>query len=180
VGHIIAPRLAMAAAKHAYIDIAGQQANGLLHDGHAWKDFARAALTRCAIHSSRTDLASLLLHASFAFVHAVERGAVLTDPLRSAVDAILDCEALTLSGPVPACVVRLGYLYGPTSADLLAYRTALRPGRPYRWGPRKARQDQLHQLDAGSALVAATRPLNAGEIRRSSILRCVRCRTEIC
>jgi len=180
VGHIIAPRLAMAAAKHALIDVAGQQANGLLHDGHAWKDVARTALTRCAIHSPLTDLASILVHASFAFVHAVERGAVLTDPLRSAVDAILDCEALNLSGPVPACVVRLGYLYGPTSADLLAYRTAFRPGRPYWSGPRKARQNQLHQFDAASALVAASRPLNAGKIRAPSIHCCVRCRTEIC
>jgi hypothetical protein len=121
LGSILAPRLAMAATKHVHI-IAGQQANSLLHDGHAWKDFARTALagTRRAMRLSRTDGASMLVHASFAFVHAVERGAVLTDPLRSAADAIPECEALALSGPVPACVVRLGYLYGPTSADLLA------------------------------------------------------------
>ena len=113
-------------------------------------------------------------------MHAVERGAVLTAPWRSAVDAILECEALALSGPMPACVVRLGFLYGPMSADLLAYRTAFRPGRPYWSGPRKAWQYQLHQLDAASALVAATRPLNEGKIRGPSIHCCVRCRTVIC
>ena len=32
-------------------------------------------------------------------MHAVERGAVLTEPLRSAVDAIPECEARALSGP---------------------------------------------------------------------------------
>ena len=79
--------------------------------------------------------APMLVHASFAFVHAVERGARIDEPLRSCVDAILECEALALSGPVPACVVRLGYLYGPTSADLLAYRTAFHLGRPYWSGP---------------------------------------------
>jgi nucleoside-diphosphate-sugar epimerase len=65
---------------------------------------------------------------------------------------------------VPACVVRLGYLYGPESRDLRAYRTAFRLGRPYWSGPRKALQYHLHQFDAASALLAAARPRNAGKI----------------
>ena len=166
LGGILAPRLAASAIEPIHINVAGQQANSLLHDGHAWKDFARTTLagTRRAVRSSRADGASMLVHASFAFVHAAERGAVLTDPLRSAVDAILQCEALALSGPVPACVVRLGYLYGPESADLRAYRTAFRLGRPYWSGPRKARQYHLHQFDATSALIAAARAPNGGRI----------------
>jgi nucleoside-diphosphate-sugar epimerase len=166
LGSILAPRLAASATEHIRINIAGQQANSLLHDGHAWNHFARTALagTRRAMRSARADGATMFVHASFAFVHAVERGASLTDPLSSAVSAILECEALALSGPVPACVVRLGYLYGPESADLRAYRTAFHLGRPYWSGPRKARQYHLHQFDAASALLAAARPLNAGKI----------------
>src|SRR5512143_3715328 len=108
LGSIVAPRLAASAGKQIHINVAGQQANTLLHDGHAWKNFARTALagTRRAVRSARADGASMFVHASVAFVHAVERGAVLTDPLRSAVDVILGCEALAMSGPVPACVVR--------------------------------------------------------------------------
>jgi nucleoside-diphosphate-sugar epimerase len=116
------------------------------------------------MRSSRNEGASMLVHASFAFVHAVERGAVLEGALRPAVDAILECEALALSGPMPACVVRLGYLYGPASADLRAYRTAFRLGRPYWSGPRKARQYHLHQADAAAALLAAARPANNGRV----------------
>jgi len=97
-------------------------------------------------------------------VLAVERGASLTEPLRSSVEAILECEALALSGPVPACVVRLGYLYGPESADLRAYRIAFGLGRPYWSGPRKALQYHLHQFDAAAALLAAARARNAGKI----------------
>jgi nucleoside-diphosphate-sugar epimerase len=166
LGSILAPRLAASATEHIRINIAGQQANSLLHDGHAWNHFARTALagTRRAMRSARADGATMFVHASFAFVHAVERGAILTDPLSSAVSAILECEALALSGPVPACVVRLGYLYGPESADLRAYRTAFHLGRPYWSGPRKARQYHLHQFDAASALLAAARPSNAGKI----------------
>ena len=78
--------------------------------------------------------------------------------------AILECEALVLSGPIPACVVRVGYLYGPESADLRAYRTAFRLGRPYWSGTAKALQYHLHQFDAAAALIAAARPRNVGSI----------------
>ena len=165
LGGILARRRAASATKKIHINVAGQQANTLLHDGHAWKDFARTALagTRRALHSARTDGALMLVQASFAFVHAVEDGVSLEEPLRSAVDAILECEALVLSGAVPACVVRLGYLYGPRSADLRAYRSAFRLGRPYWPGPPEALQYHLHQFDAVSALLAAAKPRNAGK-----------------
>jgi nucleoside-diphosphate-sugar epimerase len=106
----------------------------------------------------------MFVHASFAFVHAVERGAKIDEPLRSCVDAILECEALAMSAALPACVVRLGYLYGPASADLLAYRKAFRLGRPYWSGLSDAGQYHLHQYDAASALLAVALPRNAGKI----------------
>lgn len=139
-----------------HINVAGQAANTLLHDGHAWRGFARAALA--GVRRALRAEADLLVHASFAFV----RGRPRADPLRSLADTILECERLALSGPVPACVVRLGYLYGPASADLRAYRAAFRLGRPYWAGARSAAQDHLHQADAASALLAAARPRNAG------------------
>src|SRR5580765_5454038 len=108
LGRILARRWATNSTEGIHIDVAGQQANTLLHDGHAWKDFARTALagTRRALRAARTDGAPILVHASFAFVSAVARGSHLKDPLRSLVETILDCEELVLSGPVPACVVR--------------------------------------------------------------------------
>ena len=148
-------------ARHAvhgsvHVNLAGQQANTLLHDGHAWQDFARSA--RAGVRRALRSDASLLVHASFAFVHA----APPKDPLRSIAQTILECEQLVLAGPLPACVVRLGYLYGPTSRDLLAYRTAFRLGRPYWAGPRAAGQYHLHHDDAVSALLAAAVPRHAG------------------
>jgi nucleoside-diphosphate-sugar epimerase len=150
----------------AHVNLSGQQANTLLHDGQAWKEFPRTALsaTRRAIRVACTAGAAMFVHASFAFVYAVERGAKIDEPLRSCVDAILECEALAMSGPLPACVVRLGYMYGPESADLLAYRKAFLLGRPYWSGLADARQYHLHQHDAASALLAVARPRNAGGI----------------
>ena len=148
-----------------HIDVLGQQANTLLHDGHAWKEFPRTApaATRRALRAANAAGATMFVHASFAFVHAVERGAGAEPPLRSCVDAILESEAVVMSGPLPACIVRLGYLYGPVSSDLRAYRTAFRLGRPYWSGPVEARQYHLHQFDAVSALLCAARPQNAGK-----------------
>jgi nucleoside-diphosphate-sugar epimerase len=142
----------------AHINIAGQHANTLLHDGHAWQGFSRVALAG-ARRALRTD-ADMLVHASFAFVI----GRPQHDPLRSIAETIIECESLILSGSVPACVVRLGYLYGPESRDLHAYRAAFRLGRPYWAGPRKTLQYHLHQYDAVSALCAAAQPRNAGRI----------------
>ena len=166
LGAIVARLPVPRAGEGAHVNVAAQQANTLLHDGHAWKDFARTALagTRRAVRAAAAGGAPMLVHASFAFVHAVEHGASLKPPLRSAVDAILECEALALSAPVPACVVRLGYLYGPESADLRAYRSAFGLGRPYWSGSSKVLQYHLHQFDAARALLGAARQRNAGKI----------------
>jgi nucleoside-diphosphate-sugar epimerase len=141
-----------------HINVAGQEANTLLHDGHAWKDFERTALAGVR-RALRSD-AKMLVHASFAFV----LGDPKRDPLRSLAQVILECENLALSGSTPACVVRLGYRYGATSRDLRAYRTAFRLGRPYWAGSRTALQWHLHADDATRALLAAARAGNAGRI----------------
>jgi len=148
-----------------HINLSGQQANTLLHDGHAWQDFPRTLLaaTRRALRAASATDAALFVHASFAFVRAVERGARLAEPLRSCVEAIRESEALVRAGPLPACILRLGYLYGPHSADLRAYRRAFALGRPYWSGDARARQYHLHQLDAAAALLAAARASNAGK-----------------
>ncbi len=164
LGGILGQRRRMDGGPRVHINVAGQQANTLLHDGHAWKNFGRIAVAgaRRAVHAAEADGAHLLVHASFAFVARHE--AALKEPLRSAVEAILECESRALAGPVPACVVRLGYLYGPASADLRAYRTAFGLGRPYWSGPARALQYHLHQLDAAAALLTAARTRNEGRI----------------
>lgn len=149
---------AQSTAGNIHFNVSGQHANTLLHDGHAWRDFSRTALAG-ARRALRTE-ADLLVHASFAFVH----GCPGKDPLRSMAQTILECESLVLAGPVAACVVRLGYLYGPESQDLRAYRKAFRIGRPYWAGPRNALQYHLHLHDAVAALVKAARARNAGEV----------------
>lgn len=142
-----------------HINLAGQQANTLLHDGHAWKDFARSARAGLQRAMRNTD-AGLLVHASCAFVLADPP----KDPLRSLAQTIVELEQQVLSGPVPAVVLRLGYLYGPGSRDLRAYRSAFRLKRPYWAGKRRAGQYHLHHDDAVDALLAAAKKKHAGQI----------------
>jgi nucleoside-diphosphate-sugar epimerase len=165
LGRVLARLPAPGPDASVHVNLSGQHANTLLHDGHAWKDFPRTmpGTTRRAMRAAEAAGASLFVHASFALVRAVERGAKLEEPLQSCVAAILESEAMVLAGPLPACVVRLGYLYGPHSADLRAYRTAFRLGRPYWSGDADALQYHLHQADAASALLAAARAGQAGK-----------------
>jgi nucleoside-diphosphate-sugar epimerase len=153
-----------AAAGRSHFSLAGQQANTLLHDGHAWKDFDRTtvAATRRALRAAEDAGAAILVHASFAFLHALEEGRALDEPLRAHAETLRECERRVLEGRVPACVVRLGYLYGPQSADLAAYRKAFRLGRPYWSGPPRPLQYHVHLADAARALVAAAKPRHAG------------------
>ena len=86
-----------------HINVAGQQANTLLHDGHAWKDFQRTALAGVR-RAARAD-ASMLVHASFAFVITEPA----RDPLRSLIyhaadravrDVFVDGEQVVAGGKV--------------------------------------------------------------------------------
>ena len=165
LGRVLAKMPARGPDASVHVNVSGQQANTLLHDGHAWKDFARTmpGTTLRALRAAEAAGACLFIHASFAFVRAVERGVKLDEPLQSCVAGILESEAMVLAGQLPACVVRLGYLYGPRSADLRAYRTAFRLGRPYWSGHADALQHHLHQSDAACALLAAARAGKSGK-----------------
>jgi nucleoside-diphosphate-sugar epimerase len=164
LGGVLARLSARRRGDPVHVNLCGQRANTLLHDGHAWNGFPRAMLSATArsLRTASRAGASMFVHASFAFVRAVERGAQLDEPLRSCADAILESEARVLDSPLPACVVRLGYLYGPDSADLRAYRQAFRLGRPYWSGVADALQYHVHHSDAAAALLVAARPANAG------------------
>ena len=64
----------------------------------------------------------------------------------------------------PSCVLRLGYLYGPESEDLKAYRVAFKMARPYWAGPKRNLQHHLHTTDAAAALLEATQRRPRGRV----------------
>ena len=80
--------------------------------------------------------ASVLVHASCAFVLAEPP----KDPLRSLAQTIVELEQKVLSGPMPAVVVRLGYLYGPEQPRpaRLPHRVPARASLLGRQAPRRS------------------------------------------
>jgi nucleoside-diphosphate-sugar epimerase len=140
------------------VSVVTQPANSLLHDGHRWRRFPPARIRAAAdeaVALARRRRATLLVHASFALLGSVDRGEQPGAVLLPYLEATLEAEAIVLGGGVPACVVRLGYLYGPDFRDLKVYRRAFRLGRPYWSGPARRVHHFLHVDDAVTALLSA-------------------------
>ena len=147
------------------LNIGLQQPNSLLHDGHAWWKRGPSqvlASTRRALGEAATQRAGFIVHASWSFLQVDPSAA--GDDLRPYMEAALEAEDMVLSSDRPACVVRLGYLYGPEMRDLRAYRRAFRLRRAYWAGPRGNLQHNLHTEDAARALVDAGVARNAGTL----------------
>ncbi len=141
-----------------------QPPNTLLHDGHRWKRHQPRRLiaeTRTALRAA-VD-ADFVVHASYLFLGVPPADGVPGQRLRDVADAAREAEDMVLRGRTPACVVRLGYRYGPESRDLRLYRRAFRLGRPYWAGPPSVLQRHLHSDDAAAALLAAARQRPAGK-----------------
>lgn len=168
---VTAPRselaTAIAAAHHdapegrgrpVLLSIALQPPNTLLHDGHLWwRDAPRQilSLTRRAIAEAQQQGTRRIVHASYGFLGAAQAGREIGPRLAPIAEATLEAEQLVLDAPIPSTVIRLGYLYGPRSRDLLAYRRALRLHRPYWAGPGGAQHWFVHTDDAAQALLQA-------------------------
>jgi nucleoside-diphosphate-sugar epimerase len=163
LGRAIARARAPKGAGHTrpvVLAIAAQPANTLLHDGRAWERLTPARLVRearNALRNARAARADFVVYASYAFLRAVENGAKAGDKLLPIAEAALEAESAILDQDIPACVVRLGYLYGPECRELRAYRLAFRIGRPYWAGPRRHLQHFLHVDDAVRSLLLAAR-----------------------
>jgi hypothetical protein len=154
-------------APRVLLSIAAQPPNTLLHDGHAWKRHTPAQIlsnARSAVRAARAADAGFIVHASYAFLRAVEGGSEAGRLLRPIVDAAVEAEGIVLAAGLPACIVRLGYLYGPQCKDLRAYRLAFRIGRPYWAGSPRRLQHFLHMDDAARALLLAASRAQTGRV----------------
>ncbi|MDP9326342.1 MAG: hypothetical protein M3O87_07390 [Candidatus Dormibacteraeota bacterium] len=158
---------AQPAGADALINLRLQPANTLLHDGRAWEKLPPGRIvgsTREMLASRAAGDAGFLVHASYAFLRAAEESRRVGEHLRPIVEAALEAEALVQASGRPACVVRIGYVYGPESADLRAYRLAFRLGRPYWAGPKNRLQHHVHSADAAAALLQTAGAARPGKL----------------
>lgn len=153
------------------VNVALQVPNTLLHDGHAWWPQPSAHIlssTRRVLGAAQRENAAFLVHASYAFLEGADAGASVGRSMRPIVDAAREAERMVLESGRPACVVRLGYLYGPQWRDLRAYRRAFRLGRPYWAGPPRNLQHHVYCDDAARALLTAAQRRPSGRLTYAS------------
>ena len=140
---------------YVLLNLSLQPPNNLLHDGHRWARYSPGRMLKDTELALKRKGPDLVVHASYAFLAAIEAGAVPGDRLAPLSEAAAQAERIVLASDRPACVLRLGYLYGPGFDDLKAYRLAFRLARPYWAGPARNLQVHLHADDAATALLQA-------------------------
>lgn len=150
------------------LNLAPQAANTLLHDGHDWKGFDQTLSVDTLLEVAATQSA-FLVHASYAFLYGNAQDATESDALcvpsnDPIFTAGLTAEDQVINSKIPMCVLRLGYLYGPQSADLRKYITSFQLRRPYFAGPEDNLTNWLHFEDAAQALVLVAERQPAGEV----------------
>ena len=164
--HANAPRKRDELRGKVVINLSLQTANTLLHDGQLWKRCGPERIvgeTAELLDDARHEDAEFIVHAGYASQRGLEEGGEPGDRLGPILAAAAEAERLVLGSGRPACVVRLGYLYGPESRDLRLYRRAFRMARPY-WAGSGQRHNFLHTDDAARALLGAAHQRPAGRV----------------
>lgn len=122
-----------------------------------------------AAQSADTDV-QLIVYPSFAFLYGdtggepVDETHALTRDRDAWVAAAREAEQLVRDANVPACVLRAGYLYGP-SAAMESVAAALRGGKPVPTGDREDNYvGWIHSSDLAQALALAVVANKGGEV----------------
>jgi nucleoside-diphosphate-sugar epimerase len=169
-----------AANVEVVLNLAPQVPNTLLHDGHNWKDYDRIlpttttalieALSDCPRGSGKADrVIRLFVHTSYAFLYGNANNATEDTPLSVPSEdpiflAAIQAEKAIANSSLPACVLRLGYLYGPQSEDLKKYEFSFKLRRPYFAGAEEKLMNFLHYSDAAKAISAIVERQPVGEV----------------
>lgn len=153
------------------LNLAPQLANTLLSDGKDWKNFDKTLLatTTALLEALRDSDIQLLVHTSYAFLYGnaikATENATLNPPGNDTVfAAAIAAEQRVGNSKVPACILRMGYLYGPQSQDLKLYIRSFELGRPYFAGPTSNLGNWLHFEDAAQALVHVAKQQPSGAV----------------
>lgn len=149
------------------VDLGRQDLNQSLRPVQ-WNGDELIARARAVVQAAKDGGAKFIVATSYAFVYGDAGGQEVTEDTRPEtaghplLKAIVKAEKTVLNGGVPACVLRLGYLYGPHMAQLKDVSTALRQGRPIASGDGIA--NYVYVDDAAEAIRRACEAQPAGEV----------------
>jgi nucleoside-diphosphate-sugar epimerase len=139
------------------INAAPQTANHLPQLPADWDTWLINQGASALVQAAQGTAVKFLIHTSYAY--ADEESDTLADFLK----AVKAGEKAVLSGSIPACVLRLGFVYGADSPELAAARDLMLKARPLDVGAADARACWIYAPDAARAAAAAlvVRPAGA-------------------
>lgn len=149
------------------VDLARQDLNQTLRNG-AWNADELIARANAVAQAARDGGAKFLVATSYAFVYGDAHGHDVSEADKPETNghpllkAVIKAEKAALNSGVPACVLRLGYLYGAHMEQMQDVALALRQGRPVPAGSGLA--NYLYDDDAAEAIRRAVEAQPAGEI----------------
>lgn len=149
------------------VDLARQDLNQTLRNG-AWSADELTARAKASAQAARDGGAKFLVATSYAFVYGDAHGHDVAETDKphtnghSLLKAVVKAEKAALNSGVPACVLRLGYLYGANMPQVQEITQSLRQGRPIPAGSGLA--NYLYDEDAAEAIRRAVEAQPAGEI----------------
>jgi nucleoside-diphosphate-sugar epimerase len=149
------------------VDLGRQDLNQTIQNA-AWDGDELVARARAAAQGARDGGAKFLVATSYAFVYGDTHGHAASESTKPdtgghpLLKAIVKAEKAALNSGVPACVLRLGYLYGPHMSQLRDASNKLRRGRPIPTGDGLA--NYVYEDDAAEAIRRACEAQPAGEI----------------
>lgn len=164
--HVGELRSAMKGSESRVVVNLAPQTSNLPPHLNASLDAELDAHTRTIVEAAAGAGIEFLVHTSYAFldghVHGEDADDVL-EPVSDVLAAARSAESIVLTGSVPACVLRLGYLYGAGMDGLAKLTTALKGAGTVPAGEAHARSAWLHQSDAARALALAIEQRPAGQ-----------------
>lgn len=152
-------RSVMVAAKaDVVINLAPQAANHLPQVRAAWDGQLVDEGVAALLEAAQAAEVKFVVHASYAF--AGEH----SEPLDDFLEAVRAGERKVLAGDVPGCVLRLGFVYGAESPELIRVRETLMAGRTIDCGPDDTRACWINAPDAARAVIRAIEARPAGAL----------------
>lgn len=150
-------RSVMVAAKtDVVLNLAPQLPNHLPQVDAEWDASLMREGVEALLEAAKEAEVKFVVHASYAF--AGEHDEVLDDLL----ETVRDGEREVLTGSMPACVLRLGFLYGAETPELTSVRGAMLSGKTVDCGPADSHVWWLNVPDAARAVIAAMNASPAG------------------
>lgn len=149
------------------VDLARQDLNQTLKNG-AWDADDLIARAKAAAQGAKDGGAKFIVGTSYAFVYGDTHGHVVDETAKPHTDghpllkAILKAEKAILNSGVPACILRLGYVYGPHMTQIQDASRTMLQGRPLPSGTGLA--NYVYAADAAEAIRRAAEAAPAGEI----------------